>query len=105
MRPGLNITSEAPLLLIAAALVLVPGCLRVVRHEAPYYVEGPHQIDPPNGFFSVGKKVMVFGERDSYNRVLTSDGIAAYVWKQDLVSWSKWRKTQRQAESVEQKER
>ena len=105
MRFRLHTTSKTPALLIAAALMLLPGCLRVIRHEAPYYIEGPHQVDPPNGFFSAGKKVMVFGDKDSYSRVLTFDGIAAHVWKHDLVSLPEWSKTQRQAESVKQKER
>jgi hypothetical protein len=87
--------------LVATALLLTSGCLRVVRQEAPYYVKGPHQIEPPDGFFPAGKKVMVFGEKDSYKRILTFDLVAAYIWKQDLLTLSEWRYEQQQARGIE----
>jgi hypothetical protein len=90
-----------PVLLAAAALVLLPGCLRVVRQESPYYAKGPHQSEPPDGFFSPGTQVMVFGEKNSYGRVLAFDGTAAYVWERDLISLSDWRKEQQAAEKDE----
>jgi len=88
----------APPLLTATALLLTPGCLRVVRQEAPYYVKGPQQVEPPDGFFPAGTKVVVFGEKDSYSRILTFDGIAAHVWKYDLLTLSEWRKEQQKAD-------
>ena len=88
-------------MLIATSLVLTSGCLRVVRQEAPYYVKGPHQIEPPDGFFPSGKKVMVLGEKDSYSRILTFDLISAYIWKQDLLTLSEWHDQQQQAQGVE----
>lgn len=91
----------APGLLVGAALLPLPGCMRVVRQEAPYYVQGPHQVEPPDGFFPAGKKLMVFGEKDSYSRVLTFDGIAAYVWEPDLLTLSEWNQQQRRAKAVE----
>jgi hypothetical protein len=91
----------AQVVLVGTALLLTSGCLRVVRQEAPYYVKGPHQIEPPDGFFPAGKKVMVFGEKDSYKRILTLDLVAAYIWKQDLLTLSQWRDRQQQARGVE----
>lgn len=92
---------SAVTLLIGAMLLLNPGCVRVVRQEAPYYVKGPHQVEPPDGFFAAGTKVWVFGERDSYNRVLSLDGVLAHVWSQDLISLSQWNQEQRLAGSAE----
>jgi hypothetical protein len=91
----------AAALLIGAVLVFTSGCLRVVRQEAPYYVKGPHQVEPPDGFFTAGAKVIVLGEQDSYNRVLSFDGILAHVWNQDLISLSQWNQEQRLAGSTE----
>ena len=87
--------------LSVAALLLVPGCMRVVRQESPYYIKGPHQIEPPDGYFSAGKKVLVFGEKDSYSRVLTFDGIAAHIWQHDLLTLSQWKKEQQGQETKE----
>ncbi|GAF97359.1 unnamed protein product [marine sediment metagenome] len=88
---------RAAALLILVVLLLIPGCLQVVRQEAPYYQKGPHQIDP-DGFFERGTHVWVFGEQDSYKRVLTLGGIAAHVWRQDLLTLGEWSKQQKQAD-------
>jgi hypothetical protein len=87
--------------LAPAALVPLPGCLQVVGHEAPYYKKGPHQIEPPDGFFQPGTHVWVFGERDSYKRVLSLGGTAAYVWRQDLLTLGEWSKQAQQADKSE----
>jgi hypothetical protein len=84
-------------LLVGAALLLMPGCLRIVRHEAPYYADGPHQVEGPTGFLAEGKHVMVFSEKDSYCRVLTFDGTSGYVLTGSLVTYSEW-KQQRERE-------
>ncbi|MFQ5807300.1 MAG: hypothetical protein ACE5I3_12705 [Phycisphaerae bacterium] len=101
LRPLALMWKHAPTLLIAAGLLLLPGCLRVVRQETPYYVKGPRQVEPPDGFLPAGTKVMVFGEKDSYSRILTFDGIAAHVWERDLVTLSEWSKERQQAENGE----
>ena len=87
-------------LLITAVLLLMPGCLRIVRHEAPYYADGPHQVEGPNGFLAEGKHVMVFGEKDSYSRVLTFGGTSGYVLTGSLATYSEW-KQQREQEKEE----
>jgi hypothetical protein len=89
---------RAPVLLILAALLLIPGCLQVVRQEAPYYKKDPHQIEPPDGFFQRGTHLWVFGEKDTYKRVLSFGGTAAYVWRGDLLTFMEWSKQQRQAD-------
>jgi len=89
--------------LITAVLLLMPGCLRVVRHEAPYYADGPHQVEGPNGFLEGGKHVMVFGEKDSYSHILTFDGISGYVLSGSLATYSEWR--QQQEQEKEERER
>jgi hypothetical protein len=102
MRSATSIRKSLAASAVGALLILTPGCLQVVRHEAPYYVEGPQQVDPPNGFFPAGKHVMVFGEKDTYKRILTFDGIAAYIWNQDLISLSEWNRARQQAEALEE---
>jgi hypothetical protein len=88
--------------LLAAGLVLLAltGCMKVVRQEAPYYKKGPHQVEPPDGYLPAGTKVMVFGEKDSYCRVLTLRGVAAHVWNRALVTTSEWRDEQRAADAA-----
>ena len=77
------------------------GCMRVVRQESPYYVKGPHQAEPPDGFFQPGTKLLVFGENGSYSRVLSISGIAAHIWSQDLLTLEQWRAEQKAAEASE----
>ncbi len=89
---------HAPALLISAALLLIPGCMQVIRQESPYYIKGPHQVEPPDGFFERGTHVWVFGEKDSYKRVLSLGGTAAFVWRQDLATLKEWSKQQKQAD-------
>ncbi len=81
--------------LAASVVVLVSGCLRVVRQQAPYYRKGPHQVEPPDGFLDPGTHVLVFGQKESYSHVLTLDGIAADVWNGDLATPGEWRKEQK----------
>lgn len=89
---------QAPVLLILVALLLIPGCLQVVRQEAPYYTKGPHQIEPPDGFFERGTHLWVFDEKDTYKRVLSFGGTAAYVWQGDLLTLMEWSKQREQAD-------
>lgn len=96
-----TIRRHAFVLVLAGLFLLSAGCIRVVRQEAPYYAKGPKQTDPPDGFFQPGKRVMVFGERDSYCPVMTFDLIAGWVWKRDLVSVFEWDKSQEAAERSE----
>ena len=88
-------------LLVAALIASTMGCMRVIRQEAPYYTKGPQQPDPPNGFFEPGTKVWVLGQKDSYSRVLTLDGIAGHVWSQDLLTLGQWQAEQEAAEGTE----
>lgn len=86
---------------VVTVLGPAPGCLRVVRQESAYYLKGPHQQEPPDGYFSPGTKVVVLGEKDSYNRVLTFDGVAAHVWRGNLATLSEWRQEQQAADKQE----
>ena len=87
--------------LMLPALLTLTGCLQVVRQEAPYYKKGPHQVEPPDGFFKRGTHVWVWGEKDTYKRVLSFGGTAAYIWRNDLLTWLEWREQQAQADSDE----
>ena len=55
----------AAALLTVAVAILIPGCLQVVRQDAPYYKKGAQQVEPPDGSFKRGDHVWVFGEKDS----------------------------------------
>jgi len=97
--------NRALISLIALAVLsgAFSGCMRVIRHEAPYYKEGPHQVAGPDGFFEAGTHLWVFGEQDSYAKVLSMLGTAAHVWNQDLVSVREWSKLKKQTESGDNK--
>jgi hypothetical protein len=82
--------------LIAVTLFLTPGCIRVVRHEAPYYVDGPHQVEGPNGLLSEGTHVMVVGRNDSYSHILTFDGVSGYILTGSLATYSEWQQQKKQ---------
>jgi hypothetical protein len=88
----------APALWISATLLLIPGCMQVVRQEAPYFSKGPHQIEPPDGFFEPGTHVWVLGEKDSYKLAISLGGTAAYVWRGDLATLREWSRQQRQTD-------
>lgn len=82
----------------AGFVTIQTGCIQVIRQEAPFYKKGPHQLEPPDGFFEPGTRVWNFGEEDSYARVLSFDGRAGHVWNRDLISVGEWNKLQRQAD-------
>jgi hypothetical protein len=98
MRPCGFARRHALAWLTLLVLSFLPGCLQVVRQEAPYFKNGPQQPEPPDGFFEPGTRVWVFGEKDSYKRVLSLGGVAAHVWRQDLVTLSEWSRQQKQAD-------
>lgn len=81
-------------------LLALTGCMRVVRQDAPYYKKGPQQVEPPDGYLAAGTRVLVFGEKDSYSRVLTLRGVAAHVWERALVTVSEWQEEQRAAQAA-----
>lgn len=88
--------------LALACLLTLSGCMRVARHEVPYYLKSPHQVEPPDGFLPMGSKVLVFGEKDSYARVLTFRGVAAHVWNRALATPAEWREEQQTIRASEQ---
>jgi len=104
MHPGFGAWKRIPPAMLAAAMVLICGCVSVVLHEAPYYVKSPHQEEPPDGYFAPGKNVMVLGEKDSYSRVLTFDAIAAYVWKGSLGTLREWSDERKRIEDAQQED-
>ena len=100
MRPH-ALARSCTLALLMLTMLLLPGCLQVVRQEAPYYKKGPHQVEPPDGFFEPGTHVWVFDEKDSYHRVLSLGGTAAFIWRHDLTTVWEWREQQQQADKDE----
>ncbi len=50
----------------------------LIRDES-YYLDGPQQMRPPDGEFKAGTKVTLTENAGSYSRVVSEDGIEAYV--------------------------
>jgi hypothetical protein len=67
-------------------LALLAGCSHVITQPAPYYKDGPSQLDPPQGELSEGTLVLVIGKDGSYSRVWALNGVIAYVWDGDIRS-------------------
>lgn len=59
--------------------LLLAGCTHVVTHTTPYYLDGPYQIDPPQGMMDEGTFVWVIGQKGTYVRVLSEGFVDAYV--------------------------
>ena len=60
-------------LLAALSCLSLGGCVLMrgthfVNGETPYYLEGPHQQAPPDGFLPIGTEVRVESEADSYSQ-------------------------------------
>lgn len=55
----------------------------VATHTA-YYLTGPQQGRPPEGFLSVGTKAAILQDGGSYARVRTAAGIEAWVARDAL---------------------
>ncbi len=53
--------------------------LHEVTRDEPYYTTSPAQGRPPDGIFKAGTKVTVTEDAGSYSRVVSEDGITAYV--------------------------
>lgn len=73
----------------------IGGCTHVVTQNAPYYVDGPSQLAPPQGELPRGTKVLVIRNTGTYSRVLTADFIDAYVWNNSLMELEDWWAAQR----------
>lgn len=71
------------------------GCTHVVTQNAPYYVDGPSQLAPPQGELPRGTKVLVIRNTGTYSRVLTANFIDAYVWNNSLMELEDWWAAQR----------
>jgi hypothetical protein len=94
----------AVLVTAVLGLGLATGCTHFIKQDStPYFVDGPHQLEPPNGELAAGTGVWIIGEEDTYKRVWTLDGVIAYVWQGDVVTRSEWK--QMQKERKEQAER
>lgn len=74
---------------------LLPGT-HFVNGETPYYIEGPHQQGPPDGFLPIGTEVRVESEQGSYSRIWTKSGIHAYVWSPALKTRAEWLEQEKQ---------
>jgi len=71
------------------------GCTHVIKEDAHYFVDGPQQLDPPNGILSAGTGVWIIGRDDDYKRVWTLDFVIGYVWEDSIVTQSEWRKIEK----------
>jgi hypothetical protein len=71
--------------LLAVSLV-ISGCSHVITRETPYYVDGPRQADPPQGWLPEGTGVWILGRDGTYVRVLTGTMINAWVRDWDVAS-------------------
>lgn len=70
-------------------LLVLAGCSHRIAHTTPYYENGPHQVEQPQGMIDEGTPVLVIGRDGSFARVWTPDLLDAYVWDRDLESiWS-----------------
>lgn len=50
-----------------------------VASEAEYCTTGPQQARPPEGTLAAGTRVKLVESAGSYSRIVTEDGITAYV--------------------------
>jgi hypothetical protein len=98
-RGATRASGWAALLALALSIAPLAGCTYVVALPTPYYEDGPQQADPPQGFLKTGDRVLVFGTHDSYARIFTPDGTAAFVWRGHLVTEKEWR--EREEEELE----
>lgn len=90
-RSGNRVWRRAGAGLLGAALLALPGCLRVVSQDIDYYKDGPYQVEGPHGVLPRGTHVWVVGHEGSYARVWTLKGLDAYVWDKALVSLGQWK--------------
>ena len=67
-----------------AAPEAASGFTHEVSTHTAYYVTGPQQARPPEGFLAVGTKVTLLDDGGSYVRVRTAAGIEAWVSRDAL---------------------
>jgi len=79
-------TGACALVVGLAGLTAASGCSHVLINTAPYYEDGPWQLDPPQGELQAGTHVLVVGRKGTYSHVWTITGVDAYVWDGDLHS-------------------
>ena len=82
-------------LIVLLGLGLGGGCTHVIRENADYFVDGPQQLDPPNGILSAGTGVWIIGREEDYRRVWTLEFVIGYVWEDSIVTQSEWRKIEK----------
>jgi hypothetical protein len=88
-----NVAACMPAVLTGMLLAaMTTGCSHVVTQNAPYYRDGPHQLDPPNGIIDAGTYALVLGEKDGYKHLIAGTGEAGHVWNGHVVTvWEWWR--------------
>ena len=50
-----------------------------ITRDEPYYLTSPAQAKPPDGTFKAGTKVSLVSDSGSYRRVLSEEGVSAYI--------------------------
>lgn len=75
---------------LAALVGLSGGCTHKVVQSTPYFVDGPSQLDPPQGDLDPGIHVLALDRTGSYRRVLTLTGVNAYVLESALEPLWPW---------------
>lgn len=81
-------------MLVALCSFAPLGCARIVADTSPYYVNGPNQPEPPQGFIKSGETVYVLGVWENHARFFNDDGISGAIWAPALVSPSEWDRLQ-----------
>jgi hypothetical protein len=74
----------------AACVCVLAGCSHAITQSTPYYENGPHQTQPPNGNLPEGTGVWVVGREGSYYKVMADNGVVAYVWDRALTPMHEW---------------
>lgn len=55
-----------------------------IIHQTPYYIDGPQQNRPPDGYFSLGVRLAIIENNGSYALVESDSGVKAYVALLDM---------------------
>ena len=76
---------------VAIVATSLAGCsvlpsTHVVAFGTPYYIDGPDQPGPPDGWLERGTKVWVLREKDTYSYMFDQDANWSWVWSQSLIT-------------------
>ena len=81
------------IVLLTVGLTVSLGCTHVIKHDTPYYADGPYQIEGPQGDLKAGTGVWIVGKEGAYLRVWSLENIDVYVVNTAVTSYWQRRKT------------